>query len=302
MAAITDIVDAKLKNLREIPDALTTSVDRQQKKLLTEISSALDSLDIEDALIKISQSNIAKIESIITSMQDVFFDKDYVEAVKSFASGIDAQAVLTRDLISAGFGKLRPKKLYEQILRSTRKNAVSLFGEAVMDQVYFEPLRQQMLTSITTGASFKDTLKAVQLITVGDADADGLLHTHAKTYSRTAYAQADATYTTTISRDLGVEFYKYAGSEIETTREFCQVRHNKYYHVDEVEEWGTLGNWSGKIKGTNSSTIFSNRGGWNCRHSLVPVSEAIVPKEVLRRAISKGYYKPTEEEKEILGI
>lgn len=299
---IDEIIDAKLKNLREIPDALTTSVDLQQKKLLEELSMALDLLDLEDGLIEITPKNIAKIEEIITSMKDVFFDKDYVEAVKAFAEGIDAQAILTKELIKAGIGPIPANKLYAQILSTTRKNAVELFGESIMDQVYFEPLKQQLLTNITTGASFKDTIKAIQLITVGDAKADGLLHTHAKTYARTGYAQADATYTTTLSRSMGVEWYKYAGSVLETSREFCDTRHNKYYHVREVEAWGQLGNWDGKIKGTNSSSIFANRGGWNCRHSLVPYSVLRVPKKDIQRAISKGFYNPSESEREELGL
>lgn len=32
-------------------------------------------------------------------------------------------------------------------------------------------------------------------------------------------------------------------------------------------------NWDGKMSGTNSTTIFSYAGGYNCRHKLYPVSE-----------------------------
>lgn len=303
MPTVNELVDAKLKNLHEIPDAFIDVVNKQQKKLLSEIIEALDTLDLDKAgNIIVSQKNIGKVEAIITKMKDVFFDKDYAEAIGAFAEGFDSQATLTRQLIKAGFGPIEANKLYAQVLNATRNNAVSLFGEAYVEGVYFEPLRQQLLINITTGASFKEATKAIQLITVGDANADGLLHTYARTYARTSYAQADATYTTTISRDLGVEWYKYAGSVIETSRPFCETRHNKYYHVKEVEEWGTLGNWDGKIKGTNSSSIFANRGGWNCRHSLVPYSVLRIPKADIRRAIKKGYYTPTASEREELGL
>lgn len=303
MPSITEIVDAKLKNLHEVPDALIDVVNTQQKKLLREISDALDTLELDGSgNIVVNQKNIGKVEGIVVKMQEVFFDKDYIEAVSAFAEGIDSQAALTRSLIKAGIGPIDANKLYSQVLTATRKNAVSLFGESYLEGVYFEPLRQQLLVNITTGASFKEAVKAIQLITVGDATTDGVLHTYARTYARTSYAQADATYTTTISRSMGVEWYKYAGSVIESSREFCDTRHNKYYHVKEVESWGQLGNWDGKIKGTNSSSIFANRGGWNCRHSLVPYSVSRIPKDDIRRAIRKGYFTPTDAERKELGL
>lgn len=302
MPTLNELIDKKLDNLHRYPDQFESVVDRQQKKLLSELNSLVKDLDIDGGNIVVSQQNIARINAIIEGAKDVFFDASYVDALKDFASGFEAQAAVTRELIELGIGEIPANDLFQQVLSASRLNAVELFSESVLETVYFEPLRQQLLTSITTGASFSDTMKALQNITVGDGTADGLLHTYAKTYSRTTYAQADATYTTTISREMGVEWYKYAGSVIESSREFCDTRHNKYYHVLEVESWGTLGNWSGKIKGTNSSTIFANRGGWNCRHSLVPYSVSRVPKEQVQKAISRGYYKPTAAEKTALGL
>lgn len=302
MPTLTELIDKKLDNLHRYPDQLESAVDSQQKKLLREINTLLKDLELDGGNIIVSEANIAKINAIIEGMKDVFFDASYIDALKEFASGFEAQAIITRELIELGIGDIPANALFQQVLNASRLNAIELFSESVLDTVYFEPLRQQLFTSITTGASFSETMKAVQLITVGDETADGLLHTYAKTYSRTSFAQADATYTTTISREMGVEWYKYAGSVIESSREFCDTRHNKYYHVAEVESWGELGNWAGKIKGTNSSTIFANRGGWNCRHSLVPYSAIRVPKAQLQRAINKGFFNPTEAEKAELGL
>lgn len=302
MPTLNELIDKKLNNLHRYPDQLEDVVNGQQKKMLREINTLLQSLDVEGGQIVVSEANIAKINQIVSGMKDVFFDAEYVNGLKEFASGFQAQAEVTTALIELGIGPVPADALFGQVLSATRLNAIELFSESILETVYFEPLKQQLLTNITTGASFSETMKAIQLITVGDETADGLLHTYAKTYARTSYAQADATYTTTISRSMGVEFYKYAGSVIESSREFCDTRHNKYYHVLEVESWGSLGNWSGKIKGTNSNTIFSNRGGWNCRHSLVPYSAINIPKDQLRRAMRLGYFKPTEAEKEALGL
>jgi hypothetical protein len=69
-----------------------------------------------------------------------------------------------------------------------------------------------------------------------------------------------------------------------------------YFHRNEVAGWGRgegVGEcgfpWAGMFKGTNEATIFVYVGGYNCQHSLLPVSEAIVPPEDVARAKSKGY-------------
>jgi hypothetical protein len=76
----------------------------------------------------------------------------------------------------------------------------------------------------------------------------------------------------------------------DTSREFCDQRHGKYFHRKEVEAWANL-SWAGKIQGTNSSNIFIYRGGYHCRHQLIPVSAASVPRSVIERAINEGYYQ-----------
>jgi hypothetical protein len=53
---------------------------------------------------------------------------------------------------------------------------------------------------------------------------------------------------------------------------------------------------------TNEDTIFVNAGGYNCQHSILPISTFAVPKEVGLSAFEKGYFEPTRTEKEYFGI
>ena len=80
----------------------------------------------------------------------------------------------------------------------------------------------------------------------------------------------------------------------------------KYYHKKEVELLGDgkeingvnlpPQELKGRIKGTNKSNIFINRGGWNCRHFFSPISVRYVPKEVLKRNLDNGNWTPTDRE------
>jgi hypothetical protein len=79
-------------------------------------------------------------------------------------------------------------------------------------------------------------------------------------------------YLQTISEDLGLKHYLYQGTIIGDTRQFCQSRAGRFYKKEEVEKWASQ-SWDGKMAGTNSTTIFSYAGGYNCRHKLWPISE-----------------------------
>lgn len=300
--SINQLIKLKLERLDSVPDHLVTFLDKHQKRVFSEAIRLLDSLERDGNKIVLSEKNIAKVTQINNKLKEVFFNDKYRDALVKFAGEFDKQADITNDLMQAGFEDVPNDKVFKAVLDATKRNAIELFSEAVVDQEFFRPLREQLLNSITNQATFADAVDSLRLITLGDDKADGLIQSHAKTYARTSFSVADRNYTTTISQSFGVEFYKYSGSEIETTRPFCESRHDKYFHKKQIEEWGELEPWSGWMKGTNSQTIFTNLGGWNCRHSLIPVSVFAVPKDVVRTSISKGYYSPDKAVKKWLGM
>ena len=97
--------------------------------------------------------------------------------------------------------------------------------------------------------------------------------------------------------DLDTEWFMYTGSNIETTREFCQhLTKKKYIHRSEIptiltgkiddhqcEIYDKTGLPYGMIEGTTPENFQVNCGGWNCRHQLVPVADAVVLADVRRR-------------------
>lgn len=100
-----------------------------------------------------------------------------------------------------------------------------------------------------------------------------------------------------LTDDLDTEWFMYTGSNIETTREFCQhLSEKKYIHRSEIPTiltgkiddhqcaiYDKTGLPYGMIEGTTPENFQVNCGGWNCRHQLVPVADAVVPADVRRR-------------------
>jgi hypothetical protein len=121
-----------------------------------------------------------------------------------------------------------------------------------------------------------------------------------RTTAGTAQAIADRSYAAAVNEELGIEYFQYLGGEIATTRPFCEHREGEIYHRKEIEAWGAgensagindirNGTWDGRIDGTDSRSIFTFVGGWNCRHFLVPVIKQRVPASVIARAKAEGF-------------
>jgi hypothetical protein len=60
--------------------------------------------------------------------------------------------------------------------------------------------------------------------------------------------------------------------------------------------------WAGENQSTNEQTIYNFAGGYNCQHSILPVTIDQVPVEVIREAVDKWGYEPTQFERDELGI
>jgi hypothetical protein len=112
-----------------------------------------------------------------------------------------------------------------------------------------------------------------------------------------------------IGRDLGLEWYLFTGGVMDDTLPFCNSKNGKLFHYLEIMAWANE-SWEGKNPRTTENTIFRHVGGFcnagaiktKCHHQLMAVSEFIVPKEDLLRAIELGYYKPSESTRQMLGI
>jgi hypothetical protein len=81
--------------------------------------------------------------------------------------------------------------------------------------------------------------------------------------------QFDGQFTKYKGQEAGIDTYKYTGTNITTTRQFCRAYLNE---IKTEEEWREVftGNWRGK----SGSDPFVNRGGYRCRHSLIPYDPA----------------------------
>jgi len=91
-----------------------------------------------------------------------------------------------------------------------------------------------------------------------------------RTHLYDMYSQYERVAAGAYAEDLGLEHAIYAGTVIETTREFCEHRVNKAYSIDEIKAWNNI-EWRGKIPGVD---VLIALGGYNCRHYLNYITES----------------------------
>lgn len=78
--------------------------------------------------------------------------------------------------------------------------------------------------------------------------------------------QFDGQFTKYKGDEAGITSFKYTGTSITTTRDFCRRNLNKVFTEEEARDVWANQSWAGK-SGTDP---FVNRGGYRCRHSFIP--------------------------------
>jgi hypothetical protein len=292
MADFEKLVRDKQRLFDQTPENLATESVKAQRQIWNDVSDLVQSLETdEDGRVAQTQTNIRKIGEIQTALVSAIAGSEYIDAVRTFLGDIDQGARLSDDIAKQIQRSFEPSEVVKQLLEISKQNALqSLLGESMRARVTL-PFVEQLTAAVATRSTLGETVKALRTVIEGDKDVDGRLVANVKTVAQTAQAIADRNYSAQVNESVGAEWYRYAGSEIDTTRDFCSERHQQYYHKKEIEGWADE-NWNGKIAETNSRTIFSNAGGWNCRHSIIAVSIRRVPKDVVQRNIANGNYTP----------
>lgn len=292
MPSLDELIKQKVDLFESTPDNLATASERVQRKLWGELLPLVQTLEVDkDGNVAQSQKNIRKIGEITDKLQILLAGKEYTDAIKVFLADIDKGVVLTDEIARKIEASFEPSQVLKDILTLSKQNAInSLIGETMRSRVTL-PFVEQLTTAVAARTPLAETIKTLKTVIEGSPDVDGRLLANVKTVAITAQAIADSAYSAGVSEAIGAVWFKYVGGEIPTTRHFCEERTGKFFHIKEVEKWGNL-TWDGRIAGTDSRSIFAFRGGWNCRHSIIPVSIKIVPDSVVNRNIDNGNYKP----------
>lgn len=142
----------------------------------------------------------------------------------------------------------------------------SYLDEAVNMGGVAQQVGQLLNREIAARASLPQLRKALRLGMGGQGQ--GLAERHFQRFTRDLFAEYDRTVKLEYKERLELRHAIYAGTEIATTRDFCDARINNVYTEQEILTWNSE-DWQGKKPGDVRIVC----GGYNCRHHLNWVSE-----------------------------
>jgi hypothetical protein len=298
-SALADILKKKDRNLRDVPLAFVDAMTLAQRQMLADAIALVGALDRSGQFITLTRANLIKAEEIVTLLSQLFKGGEYLEAVEKLADQFDTQALLTDEYFKLANPTTTFPAIADDVLFTFKSDAMNLLMGGGVENNIMIPIRRELVNAVTTGASYSDTLKSLQNLIEGTVDRDGLLTRWTRLIVSDTFAMADRSYTAAIADENGYDWFLYAGGIMATTRQFCLDHHGRYYHRNEIEQWPD-DPWQGMMYGTNESTIFVTAGGYNCQHSIMPVSMFVVPKADIARNIANGNFVPTAIETQLL--
>lgn len=138
-------------------------------------------------------------------------------------------------------------------------------------------------SSIMSGLSMQNFTKLFKADFLGSSGLN--LQRHWDTHTRTMFMSIDRNAQRYYGKQLKLKHYIFSGTLKDNSRGFCAARLNRIYTEDEINKWQGL-SWQGKIEG---ASVWDVLGGYNCRHVLSAVSDAIVERLVKSRGKVNTY-------------
>jgi hypothetical protein len=271
---------------RQTIDEIILEIEKLQSAIEEEMAGSLSEIfkDLSQQVIEISDGisltgesraksliQLINLKSQIASV--IVSNKQYQGAVKKVIDSFSDLANLTDKYFGLVIDSYQPdKKLYNAIVKAaSQATKDALIGGAMKDN--FGNAISAVLKANLTGSSDRKQLnKALRTFIAGDKSQKPFLERYIKQVTNDVVMAFNNQYMQAVSADLDLQHYVYQGTLIVDSRPFCVARAGRYFTKDEVESWASL-DWTGKMAGTNSVTIFSYRGGYNCRHNIYPVSK-----------------------------
>lgn len=239
--------------------------------------------------------NNASNRALLTKSSQVFNqtinNSGYNEAVNEFVGTFSQIDLANQDYFSTISDLFKPNRLF---ITSLQNQTISALESAILNEGLAanikSPLMNIISQNINSGGSYSGFLEQLRSNIIG-MENEGKLLRYSRGILNDALFNYSRAYQQSVTNDLGLEFYLYSGGLTKDSREFCAEHSDEFYHQNEIEAWANE-TWQGQVAGTTSSSIFIFAGGYNCKHSIIPVDISIVPQDVIQRNIESGNYIP----------
>jgi hypothetical protein len=283
-----------LNQISEVDSRFGSVVDSAQKRMLNEVLTLTKDLKIVNGNIAPSVENLKIINKIKIKLNKTIVNNEYKKGVTDLLKSFEGIQVAQIGFFSSLSKGLKMTEKYDLVRQMAIENTATQLTESGIDANVTSKIKDMLLRSVTSGGKYSDMVGEMSNFLSDNQNGLGALSRYAKTYTTTALGQFAGQTNKLITEDSGAEWFRYVGSDIETTREWCDKMTDKDYvhksefktllsgnvdgHKCEIYDKTRLP--KGMIEGTNESNLITNCGGWNCGHAMIPVLTIAVPKNL----------------------
>jgi hypothetical protein len=272
-----------------------------EQRMFEELLLLIKDLKVKNGRIVIGMENLKMLNKLRPALERIVFSKEYARDLNAFIKAFSTVAVLQNDFFSGLHSDFTAGEYYKAIKKTAVENTIAGLTEDSIRANVLEPVRELLRTGILSGQSYASLAESLRNELTGLDGGNGSLSRYARTYATDSINRFSREYMAAISEDLGYEWFVYRGSNLETTREFCELMTKKeYVHRSEFGEvlkglidghqcriYDKTGLPYGMKAGTDEANFPVNCGGWNCGHQLIPVPEESVPEGIRARVREK---------------
>lgn len=270
------------KAIQSATGGLTRALSGVQRDLLTRLLTELaPKLQYKDGKLTTGSGNMAR----LTILERVWagFEADKARAVtERFAKELMEVAGRNESYyLLAGFDEEKVKRIAEDTKLIRAKIGLNDKGEFLeggyLDRLSKAPeVRGKILDYVVNSMASKvgpdKFAEGLRVLVQGAENVDGALLSHWKEYAFDSYSQVREIQNLHMADELKLNYFRYTGGTIDTTRRFCEKRNGKVFHRDETATWKDDADLiDPKTKDTYNPIL--ERGRINCRHFIMWISD-----------------------------
>jgi len=288
---ITDLTDS----IENAVDSYSSSLTSIQKNIYKKVLSLLKDLSTDtEGNIKTTIENY----KIIARVKNIIKKELNSDAYLNHVSKINDHYIDIKTIQDSYFANMFVDFTTPTVLAEFQKQAINdtveSLTESGINEILVNKVTDIVGENIKSGRNFTDMTGELENFIIGTDEVDGKLVSYSKQIVNDALSQYAGNYNQLITDDLDLEWFGYVGGLVRDSRPLCtELIHNKkYIHKSELKKisQGIINGQTkdendksyknGMIPGTDENNFMINRGGFNCGHQLIPISNEFVPKNI----------------------
>jgi hypothetical protein len=236
----------------------------------------VSSFKTENGKFVFDDENVQKVAGINTVAASAIQQGEYPKKVRDYISAFGRVTDLNSKIQSSvnGMGVKELEDLLSPVQRQNVQITLNGLTGAGINTEFIEPMKIGIYRNIVAGGTVTDMEVYIRDFIVSNQDRLGRFQKYAGQIARDSIYQYDGLINSLIGEKIGANAYLYVGGLVKDSRPQC-IRWDgkgiirKSQLITEIA-WANLYG-SGMIPGTNPENFTVYRGGYNCRHTAVPI-------------------------------